>query len=105
MVFIAVTVVFFLSYSPYFVTVVLLMVNRSTENAMGPVAKAFFDLAKLFPLLSNVSNPIIYSFTSERFRSECKKVLRFRPCMRALSLGRKDSVTTTSHEMSQSEES
>ena len=104
MVFIAVTVVFFVTYSPYFVTVVLLMVYRDSQNAMGPVAKAFFDLAKLFPLLSNVSNPVIYSFTSERFRSECKKVFKLRPCRQALNLRRKDSVTT-SHEMSQSEDS
>ncbi|KAK7115281.1 chemerin-like receptor 2 [Littorina saxatilis] len=103
LVFIAVTVVFFVTYSPYFVTVILLLVNRSIESAMGPVAKAFFDLARLFPMLSNVSNPIIYSFTSDRFRSECHKVFKLRPCMRLLNLQRKDSITT-SHEMSQSEE-
>lgn len=103
MVFIAVTAVFFMAYSPYFITVILLLVNVSMENSMGPVVKAIFDIAKLFPLLSNVSNPIIYSFTSAKFRGECKKVFKFRPCLKALNLIRKDSVTT-SHEMSKSEE-
>lgn len=102
MVFIAVTVVFFATYSPYFVTVILLIADRTIEHSMGPVAKAFFDIAKLFPLLSNVSNPIIYSFTSERFLDECKKVFKLRPCRKMLNLTRKDS-TTVSNELSQSE--
>ncbi|XP_076470900.1 neuropeptides capa receptor-like [Babylonia areolata] len=104
--FIAVTVVFFLTYFPYFITVILLMVDRSIEGRMGPVAKAFFDLAKLFPLLSNISNPIIYSFTSKRFRGECKKIFHLHPCRKLLNLQRQGSVTASnSHEMSQSEDS
>nr|KAG5713041.1 hypothetical protein BaRGS_021835 [Batillaria attramentaria] len=104
LVFIAVTVVFFASYSPYLVTIIILLADRSIERSMNAIAKAFFDIAKLFPLLSNVSNPIIYSFTSEKFRQECKKVFKLRPCRRMLNLERKDS-TTVSHELSQSEES
>ncbi|KAL8603125.1 hypothetical protein ACOMHN_059297 [Nucella lapillus] len=104
LVFIAVTVVFFLTYFPYFITVTLLLVNRSIESLMGPAAKAFFDLAKLFPMLSNVSNPIIYSFTSDRFRGEIHKIFQLHPCRKLLR--RKDSITASnSHEMSQSEES
>ena len=99
-VFIAVTVVFFLTYSPYLLTVVLLIADRTIESRMNHVTKALFDLAKLFPLLSNVSNPIIYSFTSDNFRSECRKIFKLRPCFRALDIRRKDSVTT---QQSQSE--
>ena len=64
------------------------------------ILKALFDLAKLFPLLSNVSNPVIYSFTSERFRDECVKLLSLKPCRR---LVRRGSVVSTSIEMSQSD--
>ncbi|KAL8622104.1 hypothetical protein ACOMHN_056589 [Nucella lapillus] len=102
-VFIAVTVVFFVTYAPYMLMVVLLIVDSAMESKMGPVAKAFFDLAKLCPLMSNVSNPIIYSFTSDKFREECRKVFKLRPCMKALNITRKGSVTT-SVEMSHSED-
>ncbi|CAG5114573.1 unnamed protein product [Candidula unifasciata] len=93
MVFIAVTVVFFASYAPYFVTLVLSMTETSVEGAMSPAGKAFYDLAKLCPLVNNMANPFIYSFTSDRFRDEVKKMLTFKTCekgffrRRALSLG------------------
>ncbi|XP_076449450.1 uncharacterized protein LOC143285890 [Babylonia areolata] len=102
-VFIAVTVVFFVTYTPYLVMMVLLIIIPDLESNMGPAAKAFFDLAKLFPLLSNVSNPVIYSFTSDKFREECRKVFKLRPCLRRLGGERKNSVTT-SLEMSRSED-
>ncbi|PVD21264.1 hypothetical protein C0Q70_19435 [Pomacea canaliculata] len=90
----------------YFVTVILSIVNKSLEEGFNATGKAFFDIAKLFPLLSNAANPIIYSFTSERFRVECKKVFKLRPCRKILKLSRKDSSTNTnSADISQSEDS
>ncbi|XP_025116217.1 orexin receptor type 1-like [Pomacea canaliculata] len=94
-VFIAVTVVFFASYAPYLVTVVLSVTNTSGRFDMGAVAKAFFDFAKLIPLLSNTANPAIYSLTSQRFRQECSKLFTHLPCRQMLSVQRKDSTTVS----------
>lgn len=80
MVFIAITVVFFTSYSLYFVAIVLSVPGISLVGDMGPSFKAVYDLAKLGPLVNNIANPIIYSFTSDRFRDEVKRMLTFRSC-------------------------
>lgn len=100
MVFIAVTVVFFASYAPYFVTLVLSMSEPSIEGSMSPAAKAFYDLAKLCPLVNNMANPFIYSFTSDRFRDEVKKMLTFRTCEKGFFRRRALSVGSRSQELS-----
>ncbi|KAH9489860.1 hypothetical protein Btru_037316 [Bulinus truncatus] len=95
-VFIAITVVFFASYSPYFVTMIISMVDQSVEGSMGPWLKAIYDLAKMCPLVNNVANPFIYSFTSEHFRKEVKNIFTFKTCQkgffrrRAFSFSRSD---------------
>uniref|UniRef100_A0A2C9LCK2 G-protein coupled receptors family 1 profile domain-containing protein n=1 Tax=Biomphalaria glabrata TaxID=6526 RepID=A0A2C9LCK2_BIOGL len=95
-VFIAITVVFFASYAPYFVTMIISMLDQSVEAAMSPGLKAIYDLAKLSPLANNVANPFIYSFTSEHFREEVKNIFTFKACekgffrRRAFSFSRSD---------------
>ncbi|CAL1541356.1 unnamed protein product [Lymnaea stagnalis] len=95
-VFIVITVVFFASYAPYFVTMIISMTDHSVEGSMGPALKALYDLAKLSPLANNVANPFIYSFTSDHFRKEVKDIFTFKTCKkdffrrRAFSLSRSD---------------
>lgn len=79
-VFIVITVVFFASYAPYFVTMILSMVAETVEGSFSPLAKSFYDLAKLSPLANNVANPFIYSFTSDHFREEVKNIFTFKSC-------------------------
>ncbi|GFO31923.1 neuropeptide y [Plakobranchus ocellatus] len=73
-VFIAVTVVFFATYMPYFITLIISMFSPDILEGMSPYHKAYYDLAKLCPLLSAISNPFIYSFTSKQFRKEVSRL-------------------------------
>lgn len=74
MVFFAVTLVFIVSYCPYSVALVVPIIDKSLEERMNALQKTFFDFARLFPLLNNVANPIIYSFTSNKFKVEVKQI-------------------------------
>ncbi|GFO31924.1 neuropeptide y [Plakobranchus ocellatus] len=107
-VFIAVTVVFFATYMPYFITLIISMVASDSLERMSPYHKAYYDLAKLCPLLNAISNPFIYSFTSERFRKEVSKLFTCRNCCcgkdffrrRAFSFGSTNTINKA-HELSQ----
>ncbi|RUS89686.1 hypothetical protein EGW08_002504 [Elysia chlorotica] len=106
LVFISVTVVFFVTYLPYFVTLVLSMVTPDLGRDMSPALKALYDLAKLSPLLNAVSNPFIYSFTSDNFRKEVIKLATCRACLgndlfrrRAFSFGSTNTINKA-HELS-----
>ena len=81
-VFFVVTGVFFMTYTPYFVTLILAFVDSSVEGSMDPWQKALYDIAKFFPIMSNVANPFIYSFTSDSFLQEVKKMLTFKTCQK-----------------------
>ncbi|GFR74970.1 neuropeptide Y [Elysia marginata] len=105
-VFIAVTVVFFVTYLPYFITLVLSMSKPNFGDGMTPYMKALYDLAKLSPLFNAVSNPFIYSFTSDNFREEVVKLLTFKACRnndffrrRAFSFGSTNTINKA-HELS-----
>lgn len=100
-VFITVTVVFFASYTPYFITLVLSMADPSLEGSMTPALKALYDLAKLCPLINNMANPFIYSFTSDHFRDEVKKMLTFKSCEKGFFRRRAMSLSGRSQELSQ----
>uniref|UniRef100_A0A0B7AIL5 G-protein coupled receptors family 1 profile domain-containing protein n=1 Tax=Arion vulgaris TaxID=1028688 RepID=A0A0B7AIL5_9EUPU len=100
-VFIAVTVVFFASYTPYFVTLVLSMADASIEGSMSPSVRAIYDLAKCCPIINNMANPFIYSFTSDRFREEIKKMLTFKTCEKGFFRRRGWSLSGRSQELSQ----
>ncbi|CAG5125609.1 unnamed protein product [Candidula unifasciata] len=102
LVFIAITVVFFTSYSLYFVAIVLSIPDISIVGDMGPSFKALYDLAKLSPLVNNVANPIIYSFTSDRFRDEVKRMLTFKSCHNGLFQKRACSLGCNLQEVTQS---
>ena len=98
-VFISVTVVFFATYLPYFITLVLSMSQPNLVGRMSPQLKALYDLAKLSPLFNAVSNPFIYSFTSESFRQEIIKLATCRTCLnkdflrrRAFSFGSTNTI-------------
>ncbi|XP_005095660.1 somatostatin receptor type 2 [Aplysia californica] len=105
-VFIAVTVAFFASYAPYFCTLILSMADPSVEGSMSPWTKALYDLAKTFPIMNNVANPFIYSFTSGNFRKEVKKMLTFKTCQKGGFFRRRAfSLSNRSYEMSQYSES
>ena len=107
LVFIAVTITFFATYLPYFVTLILSMSQPNFGGWMTPPLKALYDLAKLSPLFNAVSNPFIYSFTSDNFRKEVVKLLTCRACIgndlfrrRAFSFGSTHTINKA-HELSQ----
>lgn len=82
-VFIVVTIVFFVSHIPYFLAGALSM-SDSFMSLLSPAWKALYDLAKFSPLVNTMANPVIYSFTSSHFRSEVKRMLTFQACAHGL---------------------
>lgn len=99
-VFIVVTLVFVASYTPYFITLILDMVVTDVEKYMGPTSKAFYDLAKLSPILNTVANPIIYSFDSPAFRQRVKKMVTFKAFKKGFFRRRAFSTTNRSFDVS-----
>ena len=74
--FFIITIAFFLTYFPYFIALCILIFKDNDPDFLSPVSKAFVDLAKLSPMMSNVINPIIYSLSSTRFRREIVMIFK-----------------------------
>ncbi|XP_041375465.1 C5a anaphylatoxin chemotactic receptor 1-like isoform X2 [Gigantopelta aegis] len=74
--FFIITMAFFVTYFPYFIALGILIFGDNSSQFVTPVGKAFIDLAKLSPLMSNVINPIIYSLSSARFRKEVVNIFK-----------------------------
>ncbi|XP_041375468.1 C5a anaphylatoxin chemotactic receptor 1-like isoform X3 [Gigantopelta aegis] len=74
--FFIITIAFFLTYFPYFIALYILIFKDTDPEFLSPVGKAFVDLAKLSPMMSNVINPIIYSLSSTRFRREIVMIFK-----------------------------
>ena len=74
--FFIITMAFFVTYFPYFIALGILIFNDENSRFISPVGKAFLDLAKLSPLMSNVINPIIYSLSSARFRKDVVDIFK-----------------------------
>ena len=69
----AVTVTFMVTFAPYCAIAILRSANNDDfYNNMSNTEKAVYQLFLRSYLLSSATNPIIYSFLSDRFRQQCR---------------------------------
>ena len=72
--FLVATSISYLSYLPNMVISVIKALDRDTYDALVTNTGAFaFILLRLY-FVSNVTNPVVYSFMDDRFRFECKRL-------------------------------
>ncbi|KAL8614732.1 hypothetical protein ACOMHN_017070 [Nucella lapillus] len=81
-IFVAITVIFVLSYLPHLACVVAQRVLFKPGEAMPRTTRIFLDLAYNFPYINVIANPFIYGFMSKRFRAYCLHLLCFSRCCR-----------------------
>lgn len=75
-IFIAVTLVFVLSYLPSIAVMVARSSYKRLETSASPVEELFLKLFSRFHFINNCINPIIYSFLNINFRKQCSKLLK-----------------------------
>ncbi|XP_060077687.1 uncharacterized protein LOC132557209 [Ylistrum balloti] len=71
-----VTLLFMVSFIPYCVIVIIRYIQPNYYDTLTTTGKAIFQFFLRTYLFSCALNPVIYSFMSEQFRSECVKLFK-----------------------------
>ncbi|BFZ19232.1 hypothetical protein BsWGS_22271 [Bradybaena similaris] len=78
-VFIAITVLYFLTYLFYLVIFFIYLLNENISDYITPYIEAAIQIATFSPMITSAVDPFIYSFTSMPFRQEvCRMLTRKR---------------------------
>lgn len=83
-----VTLLFMVSFIPYCVIVIIRYIQPNYYDVLSNSGKAIFQFFLRTYLFSSALNPVIYSFMSEQFRSECVKLFKGGLCKKKYTFTR-----------------
>ncbi|XP_062621704.1 orexin receptor type 2-like [Saccostrea cucullata] len=76
LIFAYITVGFVLSFLPFLISVIVRAAKSDLEESISTEMNVFFKFCLKSYFLSSVINPLIYGFSSPRFRHECRRALK-----------------------------
>ncbi|XP_050404068.1 orexin receptor type 2 [Patella vulgata] len=71
-----ITVVFMLSFLPHLILMTLKALDKNSLSGSGGSAELAHNILLRSYFINSATNPIIYSFCSNKFRSECQKLFK-----------------------------
>ena len=75
-----ITMVYLLSFLPYLVLMIVKVLDQDSLSGSGGSWELLHNFLLRSYFINSMANPIIYSFCSRSFRTECSKILRCRCC-------------------------